>query len=228
MKRIFTEIFKDEAHLERYWWYRLIRVIGLGFLSLIAIGVVVALMIEPPIGLLGRHNTHIKYSLHDYTQNYKGKDYDNTIPKFMAEKGEFGVLNNGKFVYKTSYLSKYDLGDKSFCLKSPEKYIDGLAEIVYKNAGSPTTSSVLDAKKYIEEDLIKNPSRKCYFANSGINFEDMQLQDSVSSSLVNFRPNILYYIEVVLIVSAGSFLLFTIVCLIYWGPIRYIIYGKNK
>ncbi len=226
MRKLFTQIFKDETHLERYWWYRLIRVLGIAFLGLIAIGAIVILIVEPPVGLLSKHNTHIKYSIYEYTQNYTGKDYENTIPKFTAEKGSFGILNDGKFVYKTNYLSSYDLGDKSFCVNSPEKYIDGVAKRIYEIAGNPATSSIEEAKKYVEQDFIKNPSRKCYFIGS--NFEDIQLKDNLSNSLVNFRPNIFYYFEVLLMVLVSAFLLFAVVCLIYWGPIRYIIYGKNK
>ncbi len=220
MKKIFSEIYKKDSNLEKYWWYRLVRVCLLTFFVLLALTVTIILIVEPPVELLGKHNSHINNSLYSFTVNYEGKDI-NTIPKFIEQKGKFGILNNNKLTNKTGYLSSYDLGTESFCLKNLEKYSEGIA-IKFSNESKIPLEEM---KKKIEEDRALNPDRKCYLIGS--NYEELKLENGVSKSLVNFRPNVIYYIEIIALVLIGSFLIFTIISLIYWGPVRYIIYGRE-
>ena len=118
-------------------------------------------------------------------------------------------------------MSSYDLGTESFCLKNLEKYSEGIA-IKFSNESKIPLEEM---KKKIEEDRALNPDRKCYLIGS--NYEELKLENGVSKSLVNFRPNVIYYIEIIALVLIGSFLIFTIISLIYWGPVRYIIYGRE-
>jgi len=229
MKKMFSKLREEDSDLaSHYWWYRLIRVLALGFFVLIMIIVTIVLIVDAPTDLLGKHNIKIRSTLNSYTANYSGKDYENTVPAFFAQKGDFGILHDGKISYVSSYSLYW-----SFCLKSPSKYTDGIAEYIYKNLPSniQTATSIEDQKRFVKEDLERLPQRNCYFSplTSELGLSETE---SLSKSIINYRPNFIFYIEMILLVTVSGIVamsvLFTVASLIYWGPVRYIMYGKNR
>lgn len=227
-KKISTWIFRDSLELGKHWWHRLIKVIFLSLFILVTIGSYIALIANPSAGLLSKHNILVKNTLYQFTENYKGEDYDNTIPKFFEQKGNFGLLVDNKI----KYISEYSLGE-SFCLKTPEKYLDGISKLMYTNLSLEAGKSFPkeETQEWFSEEVIKNfyedTTRKCYFFDVD-EYSDIKEVEHLSEKIINYRPNALFYLEAIVGVSLIALVSFILFALIYYRLILYIVYGNKK
>lgn len=227
-KKISTWIFRDSLELSKHWWHRLIKVIFLSLFFLIAIGSYIALIADPDTELLSKHNVSVKNTLYQFTENYKGEDYDNTVPKFFEQKGNFGVLKGNKI----EYVSSYSLG-KSFCIKAPEKYQDNIIKIFYEDYKSKLSygkipESLEGFSNAIKNTIFEDTTRKCFMYDISTYNEELKNIENLSSHIINYRPNVIFYIEATIVVPLIALLSFVLFALIYYRLILYIVYGSKK
>lgn len=228
MKKISTWIFRDSLELSKHWWHRLIKVIFLSLFFLITTGSYIALIADPDTVLLSKHNVSVKNTLYQFTLDYKGEDYDNTIPKFFEQKGNFGVLKGNKI----EYISSYSLG-KSFCMKAPEKYQDSIIEILYEAYKSKLNygempESLVSFSDEIKTTLFENTTRRCFIYDISTYNEELKNIEDLSGHIINYRPNVIFYIEATIAVPLVALLSFILFALIYYRLILYIVYGSKK
>lgn len=221
-------LFRDNLELGKYWWHRLIKVIFLSLFFLIAIGSYIALITDPDTELLSKNNISVKNTLYQFTENYKGEDYNNTIPKFFEQKGNFGVLKGNKI----EYVSSYSLG-KSFCIKAPEKYQDNIIKVLYEDYKSKlsyekTPESLEGFSNAIKNNIFEDTTRKCFLYDISTYNEELKNIENLSSNIINYRPNIIFYIEATIVVLLIALLSFVLFALIYYRLILYIVYGNKK
>ena len=224
MKKIFTWLFRDSLELHKHWWHRLIKVVFISLFSLIVLGSFIASMFSPERSFFMEHNIHINNSLYGFTENYEGKDYENTIPKFFEQDGYFGTLEKGKL----GYVSEYTLGN-SICIKTPEKYLDGISEILYKDYINKTgTLSKSDFVARANEIFSEDTTRKCYLFDINKYDKEIIKIENLSKHIINYEPNIVYYLEITIaqiLIAVISFLFFA---LVYYRLILYIAFGNKK
>lgn len=219
-------LFRDNLELDKKWWHRLVKVIFLSLFFLISIVSYIAVVADPDTELLSKHNTSVKNTLYQFTENYKGEDYENTIPKFFEQNGNFGVLVDKKI----EYVSSYSLG-KSFCLKTPEKYLDGIAKIIYTNIPLKTGKSFSSTQtlewfsKETEKNFYEDITRKCYLFDAN---DDIKNIEDLSKKIISYKPNAIFYIEATLLISLIALISFVLFALIYYRLILYIVYGNKK
>lgn len=232
-KNILSWLFRDSLELNKYWWHRLVKVIFLSLFSIITIASYSSLVYFPDRELLSKHNIKINNTLYQFTENYNGEDSKNTIPDFFKQTGEFGLLLDNKI----DYISEYSLGtmeEGTFCLKAPENYLDGVAKVLFsaflKNSTDERTQntplSVFD--EAIKKQFKDDPTRKCYFSGISKSDENLKKPKNLSSMIINYQPNFIFYIEATLAVPLIALFWFIIMALIYYRLILYIIYGNKK
>lgn len=228
-KKISTWIFRDNLELGKHWWHRLIKVTFLSLFFLVTIGSYIMVISYPnDTEFLSKHNIHINNTLLSYTENYIGEDSDNTIPKFFKQKGSFGILIDNKIEYISSYVF-----NNSLCLKNPEKYLDNIAKALYPKFLSSLTyqqaqnATLVEFSGVINKSFYDTPTRKC-FINLDKTYENINKTKGVSASLINYRPNALFYIEATIAISLIALLSFVLFALIYYRLILYIVYGNKK
>jgi hypothetical protein len=229
IKIIFSWLFRSSLELNKHWWHRLIKVIFISLFCLTTLAIYFFGITSPESSYLVKHNVSIKNTLYTFSENYVGKDNENTIPKFFEQKDNFGLLIGNKI----NYISEYQLG-KSVCYKTPEKYLDGISAIIYSgflstlNYQEQQTTSLEKFTPKIKEIFNKDTNRKCFFF--GTNDYDGMLKktDNLSIKIINYKPNILYYIEFIIIASLITFISFVIYALIYYRGILYVVYGNKK
>lgn len=228
-RKIRSWLFRESLELNKKWWHRLIKVVFLSLFFLISIGAYILAISEIDEGYLSKHNISIKNTLYQFTENYTGDDYENTIPKFFEQKGSFGVLIENKVVY----ISEYSLG-KSFCLKTPEKYLEGISKIIYTNLPIKTGKSFSKDQtlewfyKETEKNFYEDTTRKCYLFDVNEYNNDIKDVENLSKKIINYRPNAVFYIEATVVISFIAFVFFILFALIYYRLILYIVYGNKK
>lgn len=230
IKKICSWLFRDSLELNKKWWHRLIKVIFLSLFFLITIGSYVALIVDPDVELLSKHNIHINNTLYKYTENYTGKDYENTIPSFFEQKGNFGLLMDNKI----QYISSYSVG-KSFCLKAPEKYQDNIMKLFYEDYKSKLgygikAESIEVFSNTLKYKIFEDKTRKCFMYDLSTTYDEyLKKITNLSASIINYRPNALFYIEATIAISLIALVSFILFALVYYRLILYIVYGnKNK
>ncbi|MFA5132182.1 MAG: hypothetical protein WC444_02530 [Candidatus Paceibacterota bacterium] len=233
MEKIKSWLFRESLELNKHWWHRLIKVIFISLFSIIAIASYISIIFYPDRAFFSKHNIVIKNTLYQFTENYNGEDSNNTIPTFFKQEGEFGLLVDGSI----DYISEYSLGkieEGTFCVKNPEKYLEGISKVLYSSYLKTLSYEKAQATSLdIFSDVIKkqfneDKSRKCYF--HGISFYDQNLKDvtNLSSAIINFKPSIIFYVEATIIVPILAFISFLFYVLIYYRLILYIVYGNKK
>ncbi len=229
MKKIKSWLFRDCLELDKKWWHRLVKVIFLSLFFLIAFGSYVAIVANPDRMFLSNHNISIKNTLYQFTQNYKGEDNDNTIPKFFEQNGQFGLLVDNKI----EYVSEYSLG-KSMCIKNPEKYLDGISKILYADFikdlsyQQAQTKNIDTFTEAIKKHFYEDTTRRCYFFDLSTYDDNLTKTTNLSSGIINYKPNALFYIEATLAIPLIAFVLFVLFALFYYRLILYIVYGNKK
>lgn len=229
-KKISSWLFRDSLELHKKWWHRLIKVVFLSLFFLITIGSYIMVLSYPnDTELLSKHNIHINNTLYEYTENYVGEDYENTIPKFFEQKGNFGLLINNKIEYISSYL----LG-KSFCVKAPEKYQDNILKIFYEDYKSKlgygkNAVSIEEFSNTVKSKIFEDATRKCFMYDLNTYDENLKkIETNLSASIINYRANALYYIEATIAIPLIALLSFVLFALVYYRLILYIVYGNKK
>ncbi len=227
-KKIKSWLFRETLELDKKWWHRLVKVIFLALFFLIAVVSYIAIVADPDAGLLSKHNISVKNTLYQFTESYKGEDYDNTIPKFFEQKGRFGVWVDNKI----EYVSEYSLG-KSFCIKTPEKYQDNIVKIFYEDYKSKlgygkTAGSLEDFSDGVKNKIFEDATRKCFLYDISTYNDELKNIENLSSNIINYRPNIIFYIEATIAVPFIALVSFIFFALIYYRLILYIVYGNKK
>lgn len=229
MKKILSWIFRDNLELNKHWWHRLIKVVFISLFCLIVVSVYVIAVIDPNQDVLRPSNVIVKNNLYEFTANYNGEDNENTIPKFFEQGGDFGLLVDNKI----AHLSSYSLG-KSICTKTPEKYLEGIAEILYEDYKKDLTyeqlkgSSLNDFTKTVKEMFEEDTSRKCFFFDLNTYDENLQKQKHLSKNIINYKPSFTFYLEITLKIALIALLAFIILVLIYYRAVLYVVYGNKK
>lgn len=229
-KKIKNWLFRESLELDKKWWHRLIKVVFLSLFFLITIVSYIMVILYPKdTGLLSKHNIHINNTLYKYTENYTGEDYENTIPKFFEQKGNFGLLIDNKI----EYISSYSL-DNSFCIKNPEKYLDGISKILYPDFlrslsyEKAQNASLEEFSKGISKLFYDDSTRKCFFVGLDKYDENLKKPTHLSTSIINYRANTLYYIEATIAIPIIALLSFILSALVYYRLILYVVYGNKK
>lgn len=229
MKKVFSWLFRDSLELNKRWWHRLIKVLFISIFCLAAIAIYISLITDPSREFLGKHNIHVRNNLYEFTENYTGEDYENTIPKFFAQKGQFGLMVENEMEYVSAYL----LGN-SFCMKTPEKYLDGITKVLYpdfvkglsyEDKGS---ASIEKLGEYLKKQFYEDTTRKCYFYDLNDYDENIKKVTNLSRNIINYQPNAFFYAEVTLVYAIAIFLAFLIFAAIYYRVILYIVFGSKK
>lgn len=226
LKKIFNWIFGKDVELSKHWWHRFIKISFLSLFLLITLGSFIAIISDPDRELLRKHNITVKNTLNQFTKDYNGLDYENTVPIFFKQEDNFGLLINNK----VEYISEYSLGGESFCLKTPEKYLDGISKLLYNRIPKDTGKS-FSAEQTLEwfteltrKNFNEDTSRKCYLS---ISDEDLK-NTATSLKIINYKPNVFFYLEMSLMVLIIAFFVFVIFALIYYKLMMYIVYGNKK
>lgn len=228
-KKIKSWLFRNNLELSKRWWHRLIKVVFLSLFFLIAVVSYIAVIYDPDIELLSKHNISIKNTLDQFTENYSGEDYENTIPKFFEQKGKFGILIDNK----VEYVSSYSLG-KSICVKEPEKHLDALSKVMYTNFPKILGKSFSQQQtlewftEEIRKSFYQDTSRKCYLFDRDEYDENLIDTKNLSQKIINYRPNVFFYIEATILVPLIALISFILFALIYYRLILYIVYGNKK
>lgn len=229
MKKIKSWLFRDGLELDKKWWHRLVKVIFLSIFLLIVFGSYVAVVAYPDRTILSNHNISINNTLYQFTQNYAGKDSDNTIPKFFEQSGQFGLLIDNKI----EYVSEYSLG-KSICIKNPEKYLDVISKILYADfikglSYEQTQATNIDTfTEAVKERFYEDTTRRCYFFDLNTYDDNLTKTTNLSTSIINYKPNAFFYIEATLAIPLIAFASFVLFALFYYHLILYIVYGNKK
>lgn len=229
MKKILNWLFRESLELNKHWWHRLIKVIFLSIFFLASIASYIAVIYAPDRELMREHNITIKNTLYSFTENYPKGDNLNTVKDFFDQDGEYGLLLNGK----VEYISLSSLG-KALCVKTPEKYLDGISEMllpVYKENLSYEQSqkvTLSDFTEHIRKQFSEDTTRKCYFFDLDTYDENLKKITNLSANIINYKPNIIFYIEATIVIPILSVLWFIFFALMYYRVFLYIIYGNKK
>ncbi len=232
-KKIKAWFFMDHLELDEKWWHTIIKMIFI--LLLISFNFIILIPIADkelkPDYIINRRDISIKNNLYNFTENFEGKEHNNTILPFMKLSGYFGIIKNNEIeVISDDFL------DETFCLKDPEKHHYGVINVFYEYYKTtplyemaPVNFDVFSGlNEYYMEDIYKDKTIKCFLYDSIKYNGDFNKYIGTPDNIINFKLSIFYYFMFGIEVLIFNLVLFIIFSTIYYRIILYIIYRKKN
>jgi len=205
MNKIKSWIFRENLELSKKWWHRFIKVIFFGIFLVCVLSTAIFWLLEPIPELLGKYNSTIEFA-HD-NQYSTAEDKQRIVTEML----KIGIKND----YKLSKQQVKIILDNIPENLNKEAFLDTLIMKDYELEGVDTAQAKQDIEKKRSQIIPSKISKE--FEKDG-----WYLKDGIY-----YYPNFLYYIEVLLIITLGSFVIFIISALIYYWGLLYVVYGKK-
>lgn len=208
MRELIRKTLGKREGLDKKWWHRLIKVAF--FFSLIIVflsSLAISLSSTTP----NTRNSTIINNLRDFTAS---SDFSivNTVPSFMAIKGELGCFNPD--ANEISYVSEYLL-EESFCSYDIVYRVDDAVRFFNRNTpGADYTRDGLS--KILNKDTDK---RYCLIK------KDIDCQ---SRNIVKYNKASLFYIEAIFYSLIPVLIWGALGIVFYYRLFLYIIFGNKE
>lgn len=206
IRKILFPLSGPKAFLTQKWWHRLFIVI---------FSILILIILLSSLGILNEelekneNNIYIYNNLREFSKN-SDPATTNTVPSFLAQKGQVGCLDNNIL----RDISTYYLEEKSVCssdvLKNIKQIAARLNEIHNTNYSTDT----------YEEGLKNTTETRYCFISADVNCS--------SDKIIMYKKSNIYYLTVVGYSLGITYLASLLLQLIYFKGFIYIVYGKNK
>lgn len=227
MNKLSAWLFRPNLELNKHWWHRLIKVVFFVLLFGIIISAFIDIALEQPEEYLSRHNIKINNSLLQFTETYTGSENENTIPAFFRQAGHFGYYTNRGI----SPISQSQIGH-SICIEKPENHQDVISKALYEkiadeNPISWYRSGAASFTKSVTDYLEANTGGKCHLFNFNPYGLSATEKERPETKIVNFRPNFVFYLELIGVIAVAGIFLLLIGIILYYRVFLYIFYGNK-
>lgn len=209
--------------LKAKWWHRLFVVV---FAFLIFIGTLSVIAGTIAGGGVGYYkiNSKILSNLNEFTAK-QDTSISDTVSLFTEQYSQIGCLEDSG---KISYVSSYTLENKAYCSADLSAHLPSVADRIIREQNP---SAVYNTSQYqsdkngliqaLNQRLSEDTEKRYCFVNKDI-------VCSSSSNIVAYKPNILFYLQGLIISAVGLYLFSLFAQLLYFKGLIYIIYGNRR